>query len=196
MTEPGERRFRLDSTISAQSSIVLRMQPWEQCTSLPYTTYILAERGIFSIACTADNFAMMNLLVLSSLALLLVSASARVRGRGGELVLSQIRHHKLRRAAENQSIEGQFIIVLSDAVEDILQFAYQLVENSGAELNYEYNTVIKGFSVSKVVADFLMTILDDSMVDYVEEVRICMTSLACGRAVVSSSAHTTSLVYT
>ena len=113
--------------------------------------------------------------------LLIVSASARVGGGADSpLELSQIRHRKLRRAAENQGIEGQFIIVLSDAVDDILQYAYQLLDNSGAELKYEYSTVIKGFTVSAVIADLLMAILDDSMVEYVEEVRFMMNSKCAG----------------
>jgi hypothetical protein len=119
--------------------------------------------------------------VFSSLALLqsvFVSVSARVGGVGGRtLELSQIRHRKLRRAAENQRVEGQFIVVLSDVIDDILQYANLLLENSGAELKYEYNTIIKGFTVSEVVVDLLMAILDDSMVEYVEEVRCSMSMI-------------------
>lgn len=109
--------------------------------------------------------------ILSTLALLLVSVSARVGDGGRQLELSQIQHRKLRRASEDQRIEGQFIIVLSDAVDNILQYAFQLINGSGAEIKYEYEVVLKGFVVDKVVADVLMTILDDSMVKHVSEVR-------------------------
>jgi len=112
----------------------------------------------------------MKLILLSTLVLLLASVSARVGDVGRQLEISQIRHRKLRRATEDQRIEGQFIIVLNDAVDNIVQYALQLIGGSGAELKYEYETVLKGFVVDKVVADLLLVILDDSMVKYVAEV--------------------------
>lgn len=110
---------------------------------------------------------------LSALALLFASVSARV-GDGGttrNLELSQIQHRKLRRATENRAIEGQFIIVLSDVVENVLEAAIRLIAGAtGAQLEYEYDAVVKGFAVSGLVADILLAILDDDLVEYVEEV--------------------------
>jgi len=113
----------------------------------------------------------MKLLFLSTLALLVVSVSARVGDGSRNLELSQIKHQKLRRATENQAIEGKFIVVLSDLVDNVLQYAYQLLSGTDAKLEYEYDSVFKGFVVNEIAAEFLLAILDDSMVEYVEEVR-------------------------
>ena len=123
----------------------------------------------------------MKLFFLSTLALLLVTVSARVgggsAGGGGQerhLELSQIQHRKLRRAAENQAIEGQFIFVVSDLVEDVLEFAFGWIRGSDAKLEYEFDTVVKGFTVSGLLADLLLAILEDDMVEYVQEVSILL----------------------
>jgi len=110
-----------------------------------------------------------------ALLLLLVSVSARVGnsdgGRQRNLELSQIQHRKLRRATEASSaIEGQFIFVLNDIVEDVVGFALQLISGSDAQLEFEFETVVKGFTVSGLLADLLLAILDEDMVEYVEEV--------------------------
>lgn len=98
------------------------------------------------------------------------TVSGRVGDVGRDLELSQIHHRKLYRATEGAAIEGRFIVVLSDRVENVLQMALNLLTGSDAQLEYEYDSVVKGFTVSKLIADFLVAILDEDLVEYVEEV--------------------------
>jgi subtilisin family serine protease len=57
-------------------------------------------------------------------------------------------------------------------VGNVFTKAKRLLDNSGAKLEFEYDTAIKGFAVSGLVAKFLTIILNDDMVEYVEEVCI------------------------
>jgi hypothetical protein len=91
---------------------------------------------------------------------ILVSVSARVGQR----------HRKLVTAQFGQALTGRYIVVLNGAVGDVLSKAKALLANSGATVEYEYDTAIKGFAVSGLVAKFLTIVLDDDMVEFVEEV--------------------------
>jgi hypothetical protein len=90
----------------------------------------------------------------------IVSASARV----GE------RHRKLLPSKLGVVIPDRYIIVLNDKVDNVMPKAQFLLEKLGVNIEYEYDTAIKGFAVSGLVAKLLTKILDNEMVKFAEEV--------------------------
>jgi aqualysin 1 len=80
-----------------------------------------------------------------------------------------IHHRKLFTAPSGTGISGRYIVTLNDSVSDVLTKAKELLANSGANIDFEYNTVFKGFAVGGLVAKFLTIVLDDDMVVSVEE---------------------------
>jgi subtilisin family serine protease len=99
---------------------------------------------------------------LISFFVLVASASARV----GEVKTS---HRKLFVAEYGRAISGRYIVVLNPEVDNVLSVATSLLENTGASIEYDYDTAFKGFAVSGLVAKFLDLLLDDDVVEYVEE---------------------------
>lgn len=80
-----------------------------------------------------------------------------------------IHHRKLFTASSGTRITGRYIVTLNDGISDVLTKAKELLANSGASIDFEYNTVFKGFAVGGLVAKFLTIVLDDDMVVSVEE---------------------------
>jgi subtilisin family serine protease len=80
-----------------------------------------------------------------------------------------IQHRKLITAPFGSAISGRYIIILNGKVGDVLSKARSLLQNSGATIDFEYDTVFKGFAVNGLVAKFLTTIIDDDMIVSVEE---------------------------
>lgn len=81
----------------------------------------------------------------------------------------QIQHRKLITASLGKAISGRYIVVLNGNVADVVSKAKSLLQGSDATVDYEYDTVFKGFAVNGLVAKFLTIILDDDMVLSVEE---------------------------
>lgn len=90
---------------------------------------------------------------------------------GSVLVIAgeQIEHRKLIKASLGKAISGRYIVVLNGKVSDVLSKAKSLLQGSDATIDYEYDTVFKGFAVNGLVAKFLTIVLDDDMVLSVEE---------------------------
>ena len=80
-----------------------------------------------------------------------------------------VRHRKLVTAPFGQALSGRYIVMLNGKVGDVLTKAKSLLSNSGASVEYEYDTAIKGFACSGLLAKFLATVLDDELVESVEE---------------------------
>ena len=81
----------------------------------------------------------------------------------------QIRHRKLVWATLGNAISGRYIVILNGDVADVISKAKSLLQDSDATIDFEYDTVFKGFAVNGLVAKFLAIILDDDMVISVEE---------------------------
>jgi subtilisin family serine protease len=81
----------------------------------------------------------------------------------------QIQHRKLIRASLGNAISDRYIVILNGKVADVISKAKSLLQDSGATIDFEYDTVFKGFAVNGLVAKFLTIILDDNMVLSVEE---------------------------
>lgn len=81
----------------------------------------------------------------------------------------QIQHRKLVRASFGNAISGRYIVILNGKVADVISKAKSLLQDSDATIDFEYETVFKGFAVNGLVAKFLTIILDDDMVLSVEE---------------------------
>ena len=81
----------------------------------------------------------------------------------------QIQHRKLVRSSLGNAISGRYIVILDGKVADVVSKVKSLLQDSDATIDYEYNTVFKGFAVNGLVAKFLTIILDDDMVLSVEE---------------------------
>lgn len=105
-----------------------------------------------------NGFSFTALLALAWLA----AASARM----GD---TELTHRKLFSAPLGQAISGRYIIVLNGKVADVVSKAKTILANSGANIEYEYDTAIKGFAVSGLLVKFLTAVLDDDAVEYVEE---------------------------
>jgi subtilisin family serine protease len=90
---------------------------------------------------------------------------------GTELVNGdeQIQHRKLVRSSLGNAISGRYIVILNGKVADVVSKAKSLLQDSDATIDYEYDTVFKGFAVNGLVAKFLTIILDDDAVLSVEE---------------------------
>ena len=95
---------------------------------------------------------------------LLLSWIALASARVGE------RHRKLLPSKLGEIISGQYIIVLDENVDNVLHKVKSLLVKLGVNVKYEYDTAIKGFTVSGVAAKFLTEILNIDMVKYAEEV--------------------------
>lgn len=95
-----------------------------------------------------------------------LSCTVPVSARMGEI------HRKLVAAPIGKALSGRYIVVLNGKVGNVLRKAQELLANSGAKVDYQYDSAIKGFACSGLVAAFLTTVLDDNMVDYVEEDQI------------------------
>jgi subtilisin family serine protease len=80
-----------------------------------------------------------------------------------------IQHRKLITVPIGTAISERYIIVLNDKIGDVLSKAKDLLQNSGATIDYEYETVFKGFAVNGLVSKFLTRILDDDMIVSAEE---------------------------
>jgi hypothetical protein len=98
--------------------------------------------------------------------LLLILLVVSVLGRIGDLP----EHRKLRRALIGMGIKDRYIVVLNPKISNVLEKARSLLMNSGAILEYTYVNSIKGFTCSSLAYRFLMSILDDDLVEYVEQV--------------------------
>jgi aqualysin 1 len=85
-------------------------------------------------------------------------------GTASVIAGEQIEHRKLIKASLGKAISGRYIVVLNGKVADVLSKAKSLLQGSDATIEYEYDTVFKGFAVNGLVAKFLTTILSDDMV--------------------------------
>jgi aqualysin 1 len=102
---------------------------------------------------------------LAFLALVVASSLTGTAARMGETES----HRKLRTAPLGRALSGRYIVVLNGKIGDVLSKARTVLEKAGANIEFEYDTAIKGFAVSGLVAKFLTALLDDDMVEFVEE---------------------------
>jgi aqualysin 1 len=101
--------------------------------------------------------------LITSLLLLKVTLCTLVGAR------ESVQHRKLITVPVGQAITERYIVVLNGKIADVVSKTKELLANSGATIDYEYNTVFSGFAVNGLVAKFLTIILDDDMVVSVEE---------------------------
>ena len=101
-------------------------------------------------------------------------------------------HRKLFLAPQDRAIEDRYIVVLKAG--NALQKVKQLLLNSGAAFEYEYDTAVKGFAVSGLVTTLLEIVLEDDTIEYIEEVRAAKFSE--NKSLVFTLSLTTLLFYT
>lgn len=82
-------------------------------------------------------------------------------------------NRKLIRAPNHQDrIDEQYIVVFKNTVVDVDSKIKALTQDvPGSHILYQYNATLKGAAVEGITENMLSTLLEDSDVDFVEEVR-------------------------
>jgi hypothetical protein len=107
-----------------------------------------------------------------ALALAAFSVDARI---GDQSSRRRLQHRKLQWAEDDRAIKDQFIVIFgNDASEEGTKEAVDkwVASNEATEVVFSYGSAYKGVVLKSLQFDSLLEVLDDSLVAFVEEVRM------------------------